>query len=76
LNLQKEERCPFVLKVKSVHKKVINIYITDLESYRGELINTENIFVVAFFQEVLIGLFFYNLFLYFSVKDKNLFNLW
>ncbi len=56
------------LKVNSVNKKIITSTITDLENIE-KIINVENM-LFGIFSGILIGLFFYNLFLYFSVKDK------
>jgi len=68
IDLPKGREVSLYLKVKSVNKKVITSTITDLDSIQ-EIINTENI-LFGIFSGVIIGLFFYNLFLYFSVKDK------
>ncbi|SFG55371.1 hypothetical protein SAMN04487988_10529 [Algoriphagus hitonicola] len=56
------------LRVKSVNKKIITSTISNRDFVEG-LINNENIFF-GIFTGVILGLFFYNLFLYFSVKDK------
>ncbi len=56
------------LQVNSVNKKIITATISDL-SFIDMLINRENI-LFGIFTGVLVGLFFYNLFLYFSVRDK------
>jgi two-component system NtrC family sensor kinase len=56
------------LKVNSVNKKIITSTITDLESIE-KIINVENM-LFGIFSGVIFGLFFYNLFLFFSVKDK------
>jgi hypothetical protein len=68
IDLPKRREVSLYLKVKSVNKKVIISTITDLDHIE-EIINTENI-LFGIFSGVIIGLFFYNLFLYFSVKDK------
>jgi signal transduction histidine kinase len=51
-----------------VNKKIITATVSDL-SFIDLLINRENI-LFGIFTGVLVGLFFYNLFLYFSVRDK------
>ncbi|MDI1322834.1 MAG: 7TM diverse intracellular signaling domain-containing protein [Algoriphagus sp.] len=56
------------LQVNSVNKKIISATISNL-TYIDLLINRENI-LFGIFTGVLVGLFFYNLFLYFSVRDK------
>lgn len=56
------------LQVNSVNKKIITATVSNL-SFINMLINRENIFF-GIFTGVLVGLFFYNLFLYFSVRDK------
>ncbi len=56
------------LQVNSVNKKVITVTVSNL-SFIDMLINRENI-LFGIFTGILAGLFFYNLFLYFSVRDK------
>lgn len=56
------------LEVKSVNKKIINSTMANLE-YVEEIINRENI-LFGIFTGIIAGLLFYNLFLFFSVKDK------
>ena len=56
------------LQINSVNKKIITATVSDL-SFIDLLINRENI-LFGIFTGVLVGLFFYNLFLYFSVRDK------
>ncbi len=56
------------LEVKSVNKKIITSTISDLD-YVETIINRENI-LFGIFTGIIAGLLFYNLFLYFSVRDK------
>ena len=56
------------LQINSVNKKIITATVSDL-SFIDLLINRENI-LFGIFTGILVGLFFYNLFLYFSVRDK------
>lgn len=68
IDLPKGDPVSLYLRVNSVNKKIITSTITDLDHVE-EIINTENI-LFGIFSGVIIGLFFYNLFLFFSVKDK------
>lgn len=56
------------LRVHSVNKKIITSTVADRD-FLERLINRENI-LFGIFTGVIVGLFFYNLFLYFSVRDK------
>ena len=68
IDLPKKTPVSLYLRVNSVNKKIITSTLTDLNNVE-EIINTENI-LFGIFSGVIIGLFFYNLFLFFSVKDK------
>jgi signal transduction histidine kinase len=68
IDLPKGNQVSLYLRVNSVNKKIITSTITDL-NHVEEIINTENI-LFGIFSGVIIGLFFYNLFLFFSVKDE------
>jgi two-component system NtrC family sensor kinase len=56
------------LKIQSVNKTIITSSINDFEVV-DRLINRENL-IFGFFTGILAGLFFYNLFLFFSVGDR------
>ncbi|KPQ18690.1 MAG: two component signal transduction system histidine kinase with 7TM signaling domain [Algoriphagus marincola HL-49] len=56
------------LKVNSVNKKIITSSVASRE-FLERLINRENI-LFGIFTGVIVGLFFYNLFLFLSVRDK------
>jgi two-component system, NtrC family, sensor kinase len=56
------------LKINSVNKTIITSSINDLEVI-DSLINRENL-IFGLFTGIIAGLFFYNLFLFFSVRDK------
>lgn len=56
------------LKIKSVNKTIITSSINSLQEIDG-LINRENL-IFGLFTGIIAGLFFYNLFLFFSVRDK------
>ncbi len=68
IKLPKDEHVTLYLKVNSVNKKIITSTVGDL-FFVDKLINRENI-LYGIFTGIIAGLFFYNLFLYFSVKDK------
>ncbi|MBN7817939.1 sensor histidine kinase [Algoriphagus pacificus] len=68
INLPKDEPVTLYMKVKSVNKKIITSTVSDLD-FVNSLINKENI-LFGIFTGIIAGLFFYNLFLYFSVRDK------
>lgn len=68
VELPKNEEVSIYLRVKSVNKTIITSSINDRKIIEG-LINRENI-IFGIFSGIIIGLFFYNLFLYFSVRDK------
>ncbi|HAH38373.1 MAG TPA: hypothetical protein DCL81_18345, partial [Algoriphagus sp.] len=68
INLPIGKTSEIFLKVKSVNKKIITSTITN-RNYLENLINRENI-LFGIFTGVIVGLFFYNLFLFFSVRDK------
>jgi two-component system NtrC family sensor kinase len=68
INLPQNENIEIFLKINSVNKTIITASINDLQVI-DRLINQENI-IFGIFTGVIVGLFFYNLFLYFSVKDK------
>lgn len=66
--LPKNEPVTLYLKVNSVNKTIIVASVNDL-SVIESLINKENI-IFGIFTGIIVGLFFYNLFLFFSVRDK------
>jgi two-component system, NtrC family, sensor kinase len=68
INLPVNEDVEVFLKINSVNKTIITASINDLHVI-DRLINSENI-IFGIFTGVIVGLFFYNLFLYFSVRDK------
>lgn len=68
IELEQDMLYTIYLRIESVNKKVILATISDLQSVYFQ-IQKENI-VFGIFSGVLFGLLFYNLFLYFSVKDK------
>ncbi|SEG40121.1 hypothetical protein SAMN03080598_03749 [Algoriphagus boritolerans DSM 17298 = JCM 18970] len=68
IDLPHGENIEIYLKVKSINKTIITASINDIHTIE-RLINRENI-IFGIFTGVIVGLFFYNLFLYFSVKDK------
>ncbi|MDP3471555.1 MAG: 7TM diverse intracellular signaling domain-containing protein, partial [Algoriphagus sp.] len=57
-----------LLKIENTDKKIFLAYIVEDEEFKS-IIDFENIFF-GLLTGVFIGLFFYNLFLYFSVRDK------
>lgn len=68
IDLPINQQVEVYLKVKSVNKTIITASVNGIERIEG-LINRENI-IFGIFTGVIVGLFFYNLFLYFSVRDK------
>ncbi|WP_373495961.1 7TM diverse intracellular signaling domain-containing protein [Aquiflexum sp.] len=68
LNLEKGQPYTIYMRIESVNKKVILASISDLQSINKQ-IQKENLFF-GIFSGVLFGLMFYNLFLYFSIRDK------
>jgi len=68
LQLEKEQPYTLYMRIESVNKKVILASISDLQVVNNQ-IQKENLFF-GIFTGVLFGLMFYNLFLYFSIKDK------
>ncbi len=68
VKLPQNEHVSLFLKVKSINKTIITASVNEL-SIMDSLINRENI-IFGIFAGTIIGLFFYNLFLFFSVKDK------
>lgn len=68
INLPVGDEVDIFLKINSVNKTIITSTINDLEVI-DRLINRENI-IFGTFTGVIVGLFFYNLFLFFSVRDK------
>ncbi len=66
---EKEKNADYLLlKIENVDKKIFIGVVTE-KSELNSILNTENI-LFGVLSGVFIGLFFYNLFLYFSVKDK------
>lgn len=57
-----------LLKIENTDKKIFIAYVTEDVEFKG-IIDFENI-LFGLLTGVFVGLFFYNLFLYFSVKDK------
>ncbi|MBA4301941.1 hypothetical protein SAMN03080617_02576 [Algoriphagus alkaliphilus] len=57
-----------LLKIDNTDKKIFLAYIVEDEEFKS-IIDFENIFF-GLLTGIFIGLFFYNLFLYFSVRDK------
>lgn len=68
VNLPVGEEVDVFLKVNSVNKTIITSSINSLEVI-DSLINRENL-IFGLFTGIIAGLFFYNLFLFFSVRDK------
>lgn len=68
VDIPNEGHVDLYLKVNSVNKKIITSSVASRE-FLERLINRENIFF-GIFTGVIVGLFFYNLFLFFSVRDK------
>jgi two-component system NtrC family sensor kinase len=68
INLPKNEDVAIYLKIISVNKTIITASVNDL-TVIDRLINKENI-IFGIFTGTILGLFFYNLFLFFSVRDK------
>ena len=68
INLPLNEQVYVYLKVSSINKTIITASVNDLPVIET-LINRENI-VFGVFTGIIVGLFFYNLFLFFSVRDK------
>jgi signal transduction histidine kinase len=68
VNVPNEGHIDLYLKVNSVNKKIITSSVASRE-FLERLINRENI-LFGIFTGVIVGLFFYNLFLFFSVRDK------
>ena len=68
VNLPVDNSVEVYLKVKSINKTIITASVNDI-SVIEDMINKENI-VFGIFTGVIAGLFFYNLFLFFSVRDK------
>ncbi|WP_373520181.1 7TM diverse intracellular signaling domain-containing protein [Aquiflexum sp.] len=68
LNLEKDQPYTLYTRIESINKKVILASLSDLQVV-NKLIQKENLFF-GIFTGVLFGLMFYNLFLYFSIKDK------
>jgi signal transduction histidine kinase len=68
IQLEQDELYTIYMRIESVNKKVILATISDLQSVHFQ-IQKENLFF-GIFTGVLFGLLFYNLFLYFSIKDK------
>lgn len=68
LNLEKGQPYTLYMRIQSVNKKVILASISDLQ-FVNKQIKKENLFF-GIFTGILFGLMFYNLFLYFSIKDK------
>ncbi|MFN3999202.1 7TM diverse intracellular signaling domain-containing protein [Algoriphagus sp.] len=68
INLPQNEDTEIFLRINSVNKTIITASVNDLQVI-DRLINRENI-IFGIFTGVIVGLFFYNLFLYFSVRDK------
>lgn len=57
-----------LLKIENTDKKIFTAYVTEDADFK-DIIDFENI-LFGLLTGVFVGLFFYNLFLYFSVKDK------
>ncbi len=68
INLPVNQEVELFLKVKSVNKTIITASVNSIDVIE-QLINRENI-IFGVFTGVIVGLFFYNLFLFFSVRDK------
>ncbi|MCR9081122.1 MAG: sensor histidine kinase [Cyclobacteriaceae bacterium] len=68
VDIPNEGHVDLYLKVNSVNKKIITSSVASKE-FLERLINRENI-LFGIFTGVIVGLFFYNLFLFFSVRDK------
>lgn len=68
IRLPKDEQVALYLRVKSVNKTIITASVNDV-SVIESIINKENI-IFGIFTGTIVGLFFYNLFLFFSVRDK------
>lgn len=68
VDIPNEGHVDLYLKVNSVNKKIITSSVASRE-FLERLINRENI-LFGIFTGVIVGLFFYNLFLFFSVRDK------
>lgn len=68
IQLEEDELYTIFMRIESVNKKVILATISDLQSVYSQ-IQKENLFF-GIFTGVLFGLLFYNLFLYFSIKDR------
>jgi signal transduction histidine kinase len=68
IDLPTNENVEIYLKIISVNKTIITASINDLRVI-DRLINRENI-IFGIFTGTIVGLFFYNLFLFFSVRDK------
>ncbi|TDK47234.1 sensor histidine kinase [Algoriphagus formosus] len=68
VDIPNEGQVDLYLKVNSVNKKIITSSVASRE-FLERLINRENI-LFGIFTGVIVGLFFYNLFLFFSVRDK------
>ncbi|WP_111672459.1 sensor histidine kinase [Algoriphagus litoralis] len=57
-----------LLKIQNTDKKIFTAYVAEDNEFK-EIIDFENI-LFGLLTGVFVGLFFYNLFLYFSVRDK------
>nr|WP_287937031.1 7TM diverse intracellular signaling domain-containing protein [Algoriphagus sp.] len=68
INLPINQDVEIFLKVNSVNKTIITSSLNNLEVI-DRLINRENI-IFGIFTGIIAGLFFYNLFLFLSVRDK------
>jgi two-component system, NtrC family, sensor kinase len=66
---EKEKNADYLLlKIENVDKKIFIGTVTENSDFKS-IVNSENI-LFGLLTGVFIGLFFYNLFLYFSVRDK------
>lgn len=68
LSEQELEADYLLLKIENTDKKIFTAYVTEDTEFKG-IIDFENI-LFGLLTGVFVGLFFYNLFLYFSVRDK------
>lgn len=68
LPLNKDEAAVVLLKIKSGGQIMAPIYVSN-KTTLFESINSENLFV-GIYSGIILIMFFYNLFIYFTVKDK------
>ncbi len=69
LHLNTNEEATYFIRIKSIHPIVLPFQVGTLNAINGAI--DQHSFIIAFYIGILFAILFFNVFLYFSVRDRN-----